>query len=153
MIDFLCEMRDFWIWCASLLVLTGLLWTVPRTRRMPGIMMTGWKTMPAGCTLVLLVPVLGILLMHLVITLFSLDRFDSSLGRFLVIASIPFFWFPLGIVAAVMTVAGLCRFLQRKYQAEFDWMGLIFVGMMVLFYSWIFLIVCNLQIIPPIHPR
>ena len=30
---------------------------------------------------------------------------------------------------------------------------LIFVGMMVLLYSWIFLVVCNLQIIPPIHPR
>ena len=49
MIDFLYEMRDFWIWCASLLVLTAILWAVPRTRRMPGIMMTGWKTMPAGC--------------------------------------------------------------------------------------------------------
>ena len=152
MIDFLYEMRDFWIWCASLLGLTALLWAIPPTRRMPGIMMTGWKTMPAGCTLVLLVPVLGILLMHLVITLFSQERFDSSLGR-LVVASIPFFWFPLGIVAAVMTVAGLCRFLQRKYHAEFDWMGLISAGMMILFYSWIFLIVCNLRIIPPIHPR
>ena len=152
MIDFLCEMRDFWIWCASLLGLTALLWAIPPTRRMPGIMMTGWKTMPAGCTLVLLVPVLGILLMHLVITLFSLDRFDSSLGRFLVFASIPFFWFPLGIVAAVMTVVGLCRFLRKKYQSEFDWMGLIFVGMMVLLYSWIFLIVCNFQT-PSIHPR
>lgn len=153
MIDFLCEMRDFWIWCASLLGLTALLWAIPPTRQMSGIMMTGWKTMPAGCSLVLLVPVLGILLMDLVITLFSLERFDSSLGRFLVFASIPFFWFPLGIVSAVLTVVGLCRFLQKKYQAEFDWMGLIFVGMMVLFYSWIFLIVCNLKIIPPIHPR
>ena len=37
MIDFLWEMRDFWIWCASLLVLTAVLWAVPRTRRMPGI--------------------------------------------------------------------------------------------------------------------
>ena len=42
MIDFLCEMRDFWIWCASLLALTAVLWAVPRTRRMPGIMMTGF---------------------------------------------------------------------------------------------------------------
>ena len=141
MIDFLCEMRYFWIWCASLLALTGLLWAVPKTRRMSGFMMTGWKTMPAGCALVLLVPVLGILLMHMVITLFSLDRFDSSLGRFLVFASIPFFWFPLGIISAVMFVIGLCRILRKKYQAEIDWMGLVFAGIMVMLYSWIYLIV------------
>ena len=152
MLDFLCEMRDFWIWSGSLLMLTAVLWAVPKTRRMPGIMMTGWKTMPAGCALVLLVPVLGILLMDLVITLFSLDRFDSSLGKFLVIASIPFFWFPLGIVAAILTVAWLCRVLQKKYQAEIDCTSFVFTGLMVLFYSWIFLIVCNLQI-PSIHPR
>ena len=90
MIDFLYEMRDFWIWYASLLGLTALLWAIPPTRRMSGIMMTGWKTMPAGCSLVLLVPVLGILLM-----------------------------------------------------------GLILAGMTVLLYSWIFLIVCDLRIIPP----
>ena len=152
MIDFLCEMRDFWIWSGSLLALTALLWAFPKTRRMPGIMMTGWKTMPAGCALVLLVPVLGILLMNLVITLFSLDRFDSSLGEFLVIASIPFFWFPLGIACAILTVAGLCRVLRKKYQAEIDSTSFVFTGLMVLFYSWIFLIVCDLQI-PSIHPR
>ena len=141
MIDFLYEMRYFWTWSAPLLVLTGLLWAVPKTRRMSGFMMTGWKTMPAGCALVLLVPVLGILLMHMVITLFSLDRFDSSLGRFLVFASIPFFWFPLGIISAVMFVIGLCRILRKKYQAEIDWMGLVFAGIMVMLYSWIYLIV------------
>ncbi len=153
MIEFLCEMRNFWIWCASLLLLTGVLWAVPPTRRMPGCFMTGWKTVPAGCALVLLVPVLGILLMHLVITLFALERFDSRLGSFLVVASVPFFWFPLGIVSAILTVAGLCRSLQKRYQAEFDWLGLIFAGMMVLLYSWIFLVVCELPIVPPVHPR
>ena len=114
MIEFLCEMRNFWIWCASLLLLTGVLWAIPPTRRMPGCFMTGWKTVPAGCTLVLLVPVFGIR---------HPDR------------------------------GGICRFLQIKYQAEFDWLGVIFAGMMVLVYSWIFLVVCDLSIIPPVHSR
>ena len=156
MIDFLCEMKNFWIWCASLLVLTAILWAVPRTRRMPGIMMTGWKTMPAGCAVTVLVPIAGIMLMYWAGgVLGKVKPLEEDLpgAEIIYILTVPFLWFPLGIVCAILTVAGLCRFLRKKYQAEFDWMGLSFVGMMILLYSWIFLIVCDLRIIPPIHPR
>ena len=155
MLDFLCEMRDFWIWSASLLVLTGVLWAVPKTRRMPGIMMTGWKTMPAGCAVTVLVPIAGLLLMYWAGGILSkVKPLEEDLpgAEIIFSLSIPFFWFPLGIVAAILTVAGLCRVLRKKYQAEIDCTSFVFTGLMVLFYSWIFLIVCNFQT-PSIHPR
>ncbi|MBR0459792.1 MAG: hypothetical protein IJJ26_11200 [Victivallales bacterium] len=144
MLDFLWETRAFLLWCVSLLLLTGVLWAVPRTRRMRGIFMTGWKSIPVGFVMIPLVPFLGLLLMQLVITGFSLERYDSSLGRFLVWGSFPFFWFPLGIVCAVWIVSRLCRVLKEKYQAEIDALGLIGVGMLVALYTWMFLIVRNL---------
>ena len=47
-IGLLWEIRGFPLRCASLLLLSGLLWAVPETRRMPGIFMTDGKIVPVG---------------------------------------------------------------------------------------------------------
>ena len=134
MIDFLCEMKNFWIWSASLLVLTAILWAVPRTRRMPGILMTGWKTMPAGCAVTVLVPIAGLLLMYWaggVLDKVKPLEEDLPGAEIIFILSIPFFWFPLGIVSGVLAAAGLYRLLRRHFQAEADPMGFAAVGLFV----------------------
>ncbi|MBQ9336196.1 MAG: hypothetical protein IJS14_02720 [Lentisphaeria bacterium] len=153
MIGFLKEISGLLVWSGSLLALTALLWAVPKTRRMPGYLMTGWKSMPAGCAVTALVPVLGILLMY-----WSAELLEKSCRRVrdwggaVLIFSVPFFWFPLGIICAILTVAGLCRILRKKYLAETDPMGMAFVVLMILAYSWIFLIFRDFHV-NLIHPR
>ena len=141
MIGFLKEIQGLLVWCGLLLALTALLWAIPKTRRAPGIFLTGGKTVPLGCSVMALVPVLGILLMYWPADLLEKHcRWVRAWGGAVFFLSVPFFWVPLGIVCGVLAAAGLCRILRKKYQAEIDPMGFVFAGLMVLLYSWIFLI-------------
>ena len=151
MIEFLKEIQGLLIWCGLLFALTALLWAIPKTRRMPGIFMTGWKTVPAGCSIMALTPVAVIAAMRW----FLVVMHHLSIPHWLdavCFLSIPFVVFPLGIVCGVLTAAGLCRILRKKYQAEIDLMGFVFAVLMVLAYSWIFLIVRDFHV-NLIHPR
>ena len=49
-------MTELVIWSALMFLVPGVLWTIPRTRRMPGFFMTGYKTLPVGCAVTVLTP-------------------------------------------------------------------------------------------------
>ena len=119
-------MREILCWCALMLLLSGTLWAIPKTRRMPGIFMTGWKTVPVGCSLVALTPIAVAM---------SMWWYSFSIHPnldVLFILAIPFVLIPLGIVSGVLAVIGLYRLLRRHFQAEADPMGFAAVGLFVI---------------------
>ena len=119
-------MTEMLCWCALMLLLSGTLWAIPKTRRMPGYLMTGWKTVPVGCSLVALTPIAVAM---------SMWWYSFSIHPnldILFILAIPFVLIPLGIVSGVLAAAGLYRLLRRHFQAEADLMGFAAVGLFVI---------------------
>ncbi|MBO4648820.1 MAG: hypothetical protein J5806_11765 [Lentisphaeria bacterium] len=132
-------MTEIFCWSGLMLLFSAVLWAIPKTRRATGIFLTGGKTVPVGCSVMVLMPVAVIAAMRWFRGIMPHLPIPEALDFFCFL-SIPFVVFPLGIVFGVLIVAGLCRILRKKYQAEIDPMGFVFAGLMVLLYSWIFLI-------------
>ena len=144
-------MTEIFCWSALMLLFSAALWAIPKTRRATGIFLTGGKTVPVGCSVMALTPVAVIAAMRWFLAVMPHQSIHPALDA-VCFLSIPFVVFPLGIVCGVLIVAGLCRILREKYQAEIDPMGLVFAVMMVLVYSWIFLIFRDFHF-NLIHPR
>ncbi len=144
-------MTGIFCWSALMLLFSAVLWAIPKTRRAPGIFLTGGKTVPVGCSVMALTPVAVIAAMRWFLAVMPHQSIPPWLDA-VCFLSIPFVVFPLGIVCGVLAAAGLCRILRKKYQAEIDLMGFVFAVLMVLAYSWIFLVVRDFHI-NLIHPR
>lgn len=144
-------MTEIFCWSALMLLFSAMLWAIPKTRRSTGIFLTGGKTVPVGCSVMALTPVAVIAAMRWFLAVMPHQSITPKLDA-LCFLSIPFVVFPLGIVLGVLAVAGLCRILRKKYQVEIDPMGFVFAVLMVLLYSWIFLVFRDFRI-NLIHPR
>ena len=144
-------MTGFFCWSGLMLLFSAVLWAIPKTRRATGIFLTGGKTVPVGCSVMALTPVAVIAVMRWALSVMPRQSITPKLDA-VCFLSIPFVVFPLGIVLGVLAVAGLCRILRKNYQAEIDPMGFVFAALMVLLYSWIFLIFREIHF-NLIHPR
>ena len=135
-------MTELVIWSALLFLISGILWAIPRTRRRPGIFMTGCKTLPAGCAVTALTPVVITMVAgHLGAALCRHFGFFSQILDFSFVLAVIFVFIPLGIVCGVLTVVGLYRLLRRRYRAEADCMGFAAAGMAVVLLTLIALAV------------
>lgn len=125
-------MTELLIWSALLLFGSGVMWAIPRTRRNPGIFMTGYKTLPAGCAVTVLTPVVITMAVgHLGAALCRHFGFCSPVLDVFFFLAVIFVLIPLGIACGVLVTVGLCRVLRRRYRAEADCMGIAAAGMAV----------------------
>ena len=146
-------MTELVIWSALLIFVSGILWTIPRTRRMPGIFMTGYKTLPVGCAVMALTPfMITMAVGHLGAALCRHCGFFSPILDLSFVLAVIFVLIPLGIVCGVLTVVGLYRLLRRRYRAEADCMGFAAAGMAVFLLTLIALAVFHHFPLVVIHP-
>lgn len=146
-------MTELVIWSALLFLVSGILWAIPATRRRPGIFMTGYKTLPVGCAIMVLTPVMITMAVgHLGATLCRHFGFFSPILDFSFVLAVIFVLIPLGIVCGVLTAIGLYRLLRRRYRAEADGMGFAAAGMAVFLLTLIVLAVFHHFPLVVIHP-